>query len=397
LSTQSLSTKYIIEARIEIDGIVDKNDVIGATFGQTEGIFSSDLDLRELQKTGRIGRIEVQVHSQGGKTVGKIIIPSSMDRFYTALIAAMVESLDKVGPYPAKVTIEKIEDVRAEKRKKIVERARAILYEWEKQKVPMETEVIKELEESVLRAKLVELGPDKLPAGPDAETADEVILTEGRADVINLMRYGYRNVIAMGGVKVPASLQKILSKKSKVIAFLDGDRGGDMILRELISQNFKVDLVARAPYGKEVEELTAREIEEALEAAVPLEEALRRARITVTPAVESKQLLAEALTKIEPLIREVEGNLMGIVLDRDLNELFRAPVSELAQKLSETSQFKYVVFDGVITQRLIDIASTKEEDVFLIGARLGENLSLKPNIHVLTMDKLRTQQTPESS
>jgi len=396
LSTQSLSTKYIIEARIEIDGVVDKNDVIGATFGQTEGIFSSDLDLRELQKTGRIGRIEVQVHSQGGKTIGKIIIPSSMDRFYTALIAAMVESLDKVGPYSAKVTIEKIEDVRAEKRKKIVERARAILYEWEKQKMPMETEVIKELEESVLKAKLVELGPDKLPAGPDAETADEVILTEGRADVINLMRYGYKNVIAVGGVKVPASLQKILSKKSKVIAFLDGDRGGDMILREL-SQNFKVDLVARAPYGKEVEELTAREIEEALEAAVPLEEALRRAKITVTPTVESKQLLGEVLTKIEPLIGEVEGNLMGIVLDKDLNELFRAPVSELAQKLSETNQFKYVVFDGVITQRLIDIAATKDEDVFLIGARLGENLSLKPNIHVLTMDKLRTQQTPESS
>ncbi|MEM3808102.1 MAG: DNA primase, partial [Nitrososphaerota archaeon] len=198
MSTQSLSTKYIIEARIEVDGVVDKNDVIGATFGQTEGIFSSDLDLRELQKSGRIGRIEVQVHSQGGRTIGKIIIPSSMDRFYTALIAAMVESLDKVGPYSAKVTIEKIEDVRGEKRKKIVERARAILYEWEKQKVPMETEVIRELEESVLKAKLIELGPDKLPAGPDAETADEVIITEGRADVINLMRYGYRNVIAVG-------------------------------------------------------------------------------------------------------------------------------------------------------------------------------------------------------
>jgi len=396
LSTQSLSTKYIIEARIEVDGVVDKNDVIGATFGQTEGIFSSDLDLRELQKSGRIGRIEVQVHSQGGRTIGKIIIPSSMDRFYTALIAAMVESLDKVGPYSAKVTIEKIEDVRGEKRKKIVERARAILYEWEKQKVPMETEVIRELEESVLKAKLIELGPDKLPAGPDAETADEVIITEGRADVINLMRYGYRNVIAVGGVKVPASLQKILSKKSRVIAFLDGDRGGDMILREL-SQNFKVDLVARAPYGKEVEELTAKEISEALEAAVPLEEALKRARISVTPTVDTKQLLGDILEKIQPLVGEIEGNLMGIVLDKDMNELFRVPVSELAQKLSETPQFKYVVFDGVITQRLVDIAAARDEDIFLIGARLGENLSLKPHIHVLTMDKLRSEYASEHS
>ncbi|MEM0454851.1 MAG: DNA primase DnaG [Nitrososphaerota archaeon] len=275
MTSQPSSTKYVIEARIEVDGLVDKNDVVGAIFGQTEGIFSSDLDLRELQRTGRIGRIEVQVHAQGDRVVGKISIPTSMDRFQTARVAAMVESFDKVGPYSARVVIEKIEDVRAEKRKRIIERARAILLEWEKKRVPEVDEALKELEESVVRARVVNVGPDNLPAGPDALSSEEVILVEGRADVINLLRYGYTNVIGIEGVKIPYSLEELLARKKKVIAFLDGDRGGDMILREL-ARRVRIDLVARAPHGREVEELSMKEVAEALASAVPLQEALKR-------------------------------------------------------------------------------------------------------------------------
>ncbi len=384
MAAPSLSTKYVIEARIEVDGIVDRNDVIGATFGQTEGIFSSELDLRELQKTGRIGRIDVILQNQGNKTVGKIMVPSSMDKFYTALVAAMIESLDRVGPYPAKVVIEKIEDLRAEKRKKIVERARAILYEWERKKIPEEDELLKELEEAVSKAHVLEIGPEKIQAGPEALTSDEVILVEGRADVINLMRYGYKNVMAVGGVKVPPSIQDLLVKK-KVIAFLDGDRGGDMVLRE-ISQVIKIDLVARAPYGKEVEDLNAKEIEDSLRNAVPLDEALRRIRGHQPPAAEIQEIPAE---KLEKYVRELEGTLMSVALDKDFNELWRKPVSELAQQMSESRDYRFVVFDGVVTQRLIDIAASIPGEIYLIGARLGENLSLKPNVKVLTMDKIR--------
>jgi len=384
LAAQSLSTKYVIEARIEVDGIVDRNDVIGATFGQTEGIFSSELDLRELQKTGRIGRIDVILQNQGNKTVGKIIVPSSMDKFYTALVAAMIESLDRVGPYPAKVVIDKIEDLRAEKRKKIVERARAILYEWERKKIPEEDELLKELEEAVSKAHVIEIGPEKIQAGPEALTSDEVILVEGRADVINLMRYGYKNVMAVGGVKVPPSIQDLLGKK-KVIAFLDGDRGGDMVLRE-ISQVIKIDLVARAPYGREVEDLNAKEIEDSLRNAVPLDEALRRIRGQQPPVAEIQEITAD---KLEKYVRELEGTLMSVALDKDFNELWRKPVSELAQQMSESRDYRFVVFDGVVTQRLIDIAASNPGEIYLIGARLGENLSLKPNVKVLTMDKIR--------
>ncbi|GBC70691.1 DNA primase [Candidatus Calditenuaceae archaeon HR02] len=386
MATPTLATKYVIEVKIEVDGIVDRNDVIGATFGQTEGIFSSELDLRELQRAGRIGRIDVSIQVQGGKTIGKITIPSGLDRFYTALIAAMIESLDRVGPYPAKVTIEKIEDLRAEKRKKIVERARAILYEWERKKIPEDDEILKELEESVLKAKVVEIGPEKVEAGPEVLSSEEVIVVEGRADIINLMRYGYRNVIAVGGVKIPPSLQDLLAKKKKVIAFLDGDRGGDMVLREL-AQSIKIDLVARAPYGREVEELNAKEVEDALREAQPLAEALRRIKAEPVQVVEP--IPPEFSDKLARYIGEIEGTLMSVAFDNGFNELWRKPVSELAQQLSESRDYKYVLFDGVVTQRLIDIAASTGGEVYLIGARLGDNLSFKPGVKVLTMEKLR--------
>lgn len=375
------SVKYVIEAKIEVDGVVDRNDIIGAIFGQTEGIFSSELDFRELQKTGRIGRIELTSTSQGNKTIGKILIPTNLDRFTTALIAAMVESIDRVGPYHAKVTIEKIEDTRAEKKRKIIERARAILYEWEKQKIPEDDEVLKELEEAVIRSKVIEFGPDRLPAGSEVESSNELIIVEGRADVINLLRHGYRNVIAVEGVKVPKSVSELTRRKKTVIAFLDGDRGGDLILRELL-QSSKIDLVARAPYGEEVEELTGKEISEALQRAVTVEEAIKNIKHWTA---EKPSRIPEELANF---VKKVDGNLMAIILDESFQVLAEIPVSELAQKLPEYKNTKYVVFDGVVTQRLVDIATTFDHDVYLIGMRIGEISKRSQNVHIISADQL---------
>ena len=289
MSSGAPSIKYLIEARIEVNGVVDRNDVVGAVFGQTEGLFSSEFDLRELQKSGRIGRIEISVNVQGNKTYGKIKVPSALDKYSTALIAAMIESIERVGPYAATVKIEKIHDLRAEKRRKIIERARAILYEWEKSKIPEEDELMKELEESLVKAKIVELGPEKIPAGPDAEKADELIIVEGRADVINLLRHGYTNVIAVEGIKIPEYVKELAGRKRRVIAFLDGDRGGDMILYELRNAGVRIDRVARAPYGREVEQLTGKEILDALHHAIPAEEAFKQLKLprrVEKPAVE---------------------------------------------------------------------------------------------------------------
>ncbi|MCF3653838.1 MAG: DNA primase [Aigarchaeota archaeon] len=377
--------KYLIEARIEVNGVVDKNDVVGAVFGQTEGLFSSEFDLRELQKSGRIGRIEITVNVQDKKTFGKIIVPTALDKYSTALIAAMIESIERVGPYTASVKIEKIHDLRAEKRRKIVERARAILYEWEKSKIPEEDEILKELEESLLRAKMIELGPERIPAGPDAEKSDELIIVEGRADVINLLRHGYTNVIAVEGIKIPEYVKNLANRKRRVIAFLDGDRGGDMILYQLHSSGVKIDEVARAPYGKEVEELTGKEISDALHRAVPLEEALKG--LKMPKAVERERV--ELPEEIRRYVDEVKERLMAVLLDEGLNELKRVPVSELAQELENyKDSVKYVIFDGIVTQRLVDILSGRPDEVYLIGVRIGDISKPSDNVKVVTFNQL---------
>ncbi|MCD6125424.1 MAG: DNA primase [Thaumarchaeota archaeon] len=373
--------KYIIEARIEVDGVVDRNDIVGAIFGQTEGLFSSELDLRELQKSGRIGRIEISASPQGEKTIGKITVPSALDKYSTALIAAMIESIERVGPYAARVKIERIYDIRAEKRKKIVERARTILYEWEKSKLPEDDMILKELEEALLKARVIEYGPDKLPAGPEVGKSEELIIVEGRADVINLLRHGYRNAVAVEGVKIPRTIKDLSAKKKKVIAFLDGDRGGDLILSELQRAGVKVDLVARAPYGREVEGLTGKEISDALHHAIPFDEAIRRLKIP--------KEVPQLPEKVREYAKEVEGKLMAIILNSDVQEVERVPVSELAQRLQELrDQAKYVVFDGVITQRLVDILSEVGIDVYLVGVRVGEISKPSERVHIITFDNL---------
>jgi len=375
----STVTKYVIEGRIEVDGPVDKNDVVGAVFGQTEGIFSSELDLRELQKTGRIGRIEINVNTQGNRAIGRIIVPTNLDKYTTSLLAAMIESIDRVGPYQARVTIEKIEDTRLEKRKRIVERAKEILAAWERQKVPEDDLILRELEEALVKTKVVEYGPEKLPAGPELESSDEIIIVEGRADVVNLLRYGYKNTVAVEGVKVPRSIAGLTKRKKRVIAFLDGDRGGDLILQELL-QNCKIDAVARAPYGKEVEQLTAKEVHEALEHAVPPEEALKAREYA--PA-EKKTLPVD----LKGFVKEVEGSLTAVLLNAEAVEVARMPVSELALKLGDEKSVKYVVFDGVVTQRLVDTASTLGE-VYLVGVRVGDIQNRPPNVHILTFNQV---------
>ncbi|HNL87406.1 MAG TPA: DNA primase, partial [Methanoregulaceae archaeon] len=62
------TTKYLIHLHLEAEGVVEKPDVVGAIFGQTEGLLGEDLDLRDLQRTGRVGRIDVQISSKKGET-----------------------------------------------------------------------------------------------------------------------------------------------------------------------------------------------------------------------------------------------------------------------------------------------------------------------------------------
>ncbi|MEM2092324.1 MAG: DNA primase DnaG [Candidatus Bathyarchaeia archaeon] len=377
MTAPSFAVKYVIRAKFEVDGVVEKPDVIGAVFGQTEGLFGTELDLRELQKSGRVGRIEVEIISQrDNKTVGVITIPTSLDKVSTAIVAASVESIDRVGPCSARVTLEKIEDVRETKRRAIIERAKEILHKWSLETIPETEEIFREVSEILKIAKIREYGPEKLPAGPEVDSAKEIIIVEGRADVINLVKHGIYNVIALEGVKIPETVIK-LTREKEATAFLDGDHGGDLILKELL-QVANIKYVARAPRGKEVEDLTAKEIEEALKNRVPIEEIVERRR------KRKKVLVPKGIVEAA---ESLKGTLEAILFNDRVEQIARLPVSELADRLKEFEGVNTVVFDGIITQRLVDIASEKNIK-YLIAARISDLVKQPLNISLLTFDDI---------
>jgi DNA primase len=400
--------KYLIKARFEVNGRVDRHDIIGAIFGQTEGLLGSDFNLEELQDKGKIGRVHVDLKYQGTKTVGTIQVPSNLDRVETSILAAMLETVDRIGPYNARIVVEEIRDLREEKLKKIIERAKELLKQM-KSREPDLKEIIREVLQKVEVKHLqpVEYGPEKLPAGPDVDKSDTIIVVEGRADVINLLKYGYTNVIAIEGAreKIPKTIVD-LSKKKKVIAFVDGDHGGDLVLKSLLTQA-KVDLVARAPKGMEVEELTGREIAKALNEAEPAEEVARRLGLIPEAKPEAPEAKPEApkapppppppAKPVQPAKQEavavefaipkfvidevakLKGTLEGVLYDSEWKEIERVKVRDLFNRLQQVEPGKVyaVVFDGIITQRLLDLAAEKKISL-IIGAKVGSKLAGRP-------------------
>src|SRR3989338_7779586 len=264
-----VSTKYIIYTNISIEGSVDRPDVIGAIFGQTEGFLGQELELRELQRSGKVGRIEVKLDTISGKGSGEIIIPCSLDKAETAIIAASLETIERIGPCNAKVRVEKIEDLRTSKRDFVIARAKELLQQLLANVLPDSQELTEEVAQSVRAMELLEWGVDRLASGPAVEESEEIILVEGRADVLNLLKNGFKNVICMNGTNVPDSIKDLCRQKT-VTVFVDGDRGGDMIIKQLMSST-KIDYVTKAPDGKEVEELTKKEIHISLRAKISAE------------------------------------------------------------------------------------------------------------------------------
>lgn len=359
-----------------MEGVVEKPDVIGALFGQTEGLFGPELDLRELQKSGRIGRIEISLDSKQDKTTGNINIPTSLDRVSTAIIAASIESINRVGPCKAKVILNKIEDIRDARRRIIINRAKDVLRKWTVETMPGTDEIFREVSEMLRLARVEKYGPEGLTAGPEINSAKDIIVVEGRADVINLLRAGIQNTIALEGAKIPQSIIKIC-KEREATAFLDGDRGGDLILKEL-QQVTTVKYVARAPRGKEVEDLTFNEIEKALKNKVPIEKVKvkKERRKKLVP----KQIVDTA--------KELSGTLEAALLDKEMNKVERLPVRELAEKLQQTKDIDTVVFDGVITQRLIDIAEERNIN-YLVAARISKAMKQPLKVKLITFEEIQ--------
>lgn len=429
------TTKYIIHAKIKADGVIERPDVVGAIFGQTEGLIGSDLDLRELQKSGRIGRLEVNIKSNMGKSIGTIDIPSSLDKVETAVLAASLETIDRIGPCISNISIAKIEDVRTSKRKQIIDRAKHILSEMFDEMLPESQEITDEVRQSIRIEEMTTYGKENIPMGPNVLDSDAILVVEGRADVLNLLRYGIKNAIAVGGTNVPQAVMDLCKKKT-VTAFTDGDRGGELIIRELL-QVADIDYIARAPDGKGVEELVQKEIVKSLRQKIPVEQAFdyyqvskkRRLAIleatrkkasgkgeqTVSEEIEIKpareelaefeqvaetekpKIVEEAKAEKEKEVKEsvfqehinqLSGTLSARLLDENNAIVGEVAVRDLANVLKDSDgNIKSVVFDGVITQRIIDIASEKGIKN-LIGAKIGNVVKSPISIHIEALSHL---------
>lgn len=423
----SAIVKYLVKLRFDVDGVVEKADLIGAIFGQTEGLFGPEMNLNELQKTWKVGRIEINLESKNDKTYGAILIPMSTDVSTAALIAAAVESVDKVGPCSARVILEGIEDVRASKRAQIADRAKDIMKEWSSRTSSEGENLLKDVQESTKRARVVNFGVENLPAGPGVYTADGVYIVEGRADVVLFLRAGIENVVAIEGTNIPQAVID-LSRKKRIIAVLDGDRGGDLIEKEL-AQVMKVEKVVRAPDGKEVEDLTPIEVHQMLRGELPgrnpresrqerseryerrerpersergerpprYERAPRYERYERAPRVEpgrpappaTSPVPAPVVDKVKEVFPSINGTLEAMLLDENMSEKGRMPISELVSKL-DASGASYLIFDGIVTQRLIDAAG-RAKVKGIIGHRIGEIKNMPDGLSVGTFRDLQLE------
>ena len=404
------TTKYLIHAQITANGIVEKPDVVGAVFGQTEGLLSNDLDLRELQRTGRIGRIQVMIHSNSGRAKGEIVIPSSLDRVETAILAASLETINRVGPCEAEIQTTKVEDVRAVKREQVVNRAKEIYKKMVESVGPTSMKMIEEVREAMRVHEISEYGEDRLPAGPSIHTSDAIIVVEGRSDVLNLLKYGIKNTVAVEGVSVPRSIGE-LSKKRTTTAFVDGDRGGELILKELL-QIGDVDYITRAPRGKEVEDLEKDEVLVALRDKVPTAQFLANNNIlsenkkenkrdkkrynkhdkkhsraeAPEPVVEEVPVEDDEISLMKDMLREFEGTGSGAILDEALNMTKEVEVEGIYEEIKNIEgNADTVIFDGIISQRLVDVASSK--GIKKLVAFRSMNIVKKPDdVKIITID-----------
>jgi len=334
-----VSIKYMIHASFIAEGSLEKPDVIGAIFGQTEGLLGNELEMRDLQKEGKIGRIEVELERQGKKTIGIIKIPTALDQSETTLIAAAVETIERIGPSDAQITIDKIEDVRGNKREYIVGRAKELMKD-------LQTTHSRKLLEEIKNASKVELkeyGKEKLPCGDLSDK--EIIVVEGRADVLNLMRNGIKNVIGMNGMKFPDAIKE-LGKEKNLTLFIDGDRGGKLIAKNVV-QNAKVKHVAIAPRGREVEELSDKEILQCLRKKIPVEEFFKGENLRESPHFSNE---IEILKKIS---EENKGTGKALILNHSFELIKKVSVRSLAATLKKIKTAFAIVIDGTATPTII--------------------------------------------
>ncbi len=439
--------KYHVKLKFDVDGLVEKADIIGAIFGQTEGLLGPEMNLNELQKVSKVGRIEVNVDTKSNSARGDALIPMSTDISTAALIAAAIESIDKVGPFQAKFSLVGIDDNRAIKKKVIVDRAKKIVQEWATKTISEGEEMLKDVYDASKPGRLTTFGKAQLACGVGVFDSDWIILVEGRADVINLLRAGYDNSIAIEGAKIDETILKLTQGK-RTIAFIDGDRAGDLILKELQGL-VDIEKVYRAPPGREVEECTPLEISEILKDVeqfindkindtntIPsnVQQIRNHHRIDHSQNQSNNQdqnssitynrnLTNQSLNKhnnydnsdqkqspdnmiskedeevisiVKKVFQEINETLEAMVFDKSMKRIVKIPISEIMKKISELKDGNLLILDGIVTPRLVE-AANKSGIRYIIGHRTSNLKRTNPDVRVQTFSDMGLISQPISS
>lgn len=354
---------YVIIAEVKTSGVVEKSDIVGAIFGQTEGLLG-DLDLKELRKKGKVSRLEIDLDKGGEKA--ELKIPTSMNATDTSLFAASLETIEQIGPSNADIRIKEIRDERASKRDYIVKRAKQLLNDIKKESPDRKT-IEDDLKKEIRSEAVTEYQGFK--AGPDAEISNEIILVEGESDVKNLLRSGVKNAVAIGGSSVPKGIENIAENKD-VTAFVDGDRGGKLILKEL-KQKEVPRYFAQAPENKEVEELSEKEIHELLRDKEPVKYA----------EVEEVE---DEIPGFEEEFKELVGTRAAMTVNEEREELERAPASNISKLTEEAFA---LVIDGEVDQKALEKAESLNAEYIAGKSRTKSANSSK--VKIITQEKVK--------
>jgi len=354
--------KYVIHATIKADGTVARKDVVGAIFGQTEGLLGEDLQLRKLQRTGRIGHVDVNLNNNKGRVKGEIIMTSSIDQVSTAVIGAALETIDRIGPCKAIIRVQRIENVNSAKRDTVIDRAKSLLMGMIESGADESKNILEEVR-SVLTVD-TETEISGMTAGPNVKASEAIIIVEGRNDVRNLLKFGIKNSIATMGSGIKPELIELASKKKSVTAFLDGDRGGRLLLMEISGSLGKsLTHVAMAPQSREVEHLEGKVVTKCLNQKEAANKAV--SRITAELAKEDDASVGrgsaalEAPDEVKGWVDKMDGlktNSAVIILE-DGSATDPVGARKLEEALAEAEGAQGLVFAGKVTDRIFDLAS----------------------------------------
>ena len=381
--------KYLIKADLKVNGNVQRKDIIGAIIGQTEGLLGEDLELRKLQRTARIGHVDVEVKSSAGKVNGEILIPSSMDNVETAIIASSLETIDRIGPCAAKIVVTEIQDVRSTKVNAVIDRAKDLLLEMVNSGDAATKTVIEEVRSVLTVGKAKNF--HGLTCGPNVESSDSLILVEGRNDVRNLLNFGIKNAISCDGAgTIKQELIDLAAAKDTVTLAIDGDRGGEMLFRQL-HEIMKIDFVAQAPVGQEWELLPQKTVTKCLQQKVEVEKFAAKLPED-EPSEDPDAWLDETETEAPAEVHEYfdhiadlkKNNAVFVNVDGTVSDAVGP--SKLAAAADDADGAVAIVINGAVSDRILDIASEAAIET-VVGTKEGKGFSKRDDVKAWLSEK----------